>query len=102
MPRGAIAKQVITDKIKEAFGKDFIIEQDKKLYVQAPENGEMVQIAITMTCPKVPVETTGLVSIDGQGFDFTAEPVATTPFKPAEFTEEEKNTINDLMRALNL
>ena len=42
MAKGAIAKEVITKKLKEAFGADFIGEVDKKIYIQAPENGEMV------------------------------------------------------------
>jgi len=42
MAKGTIAKEVITKKLKEAFGVDFIGEVDKKIYIQAPENGEMI------------------------------------------------------------
>lgn len=33
MAKGSIAKEVITKKLKEAFGSDFIGEVDKKIYV---------------------------------------------------------------------
>ena len=46
MAKGAIAKQVVINKIAEAFGADYIGEVDKKLYVWADENGEKIQIAI--------------------------------------------------------
>jgi hypothetical protein len=42
MARGSIAKEIIVKKLKDAFGADFIGEVDKKIYIQAPENGEMV------------------------------------------------------------
>ena len=45
MSRGAIAKQAVEDKIREAFGKDFVgvDPSTKKIYVQAEEDGQMVQ-----------------------------------------------------------
>ena len=99
MAKGAQAKVEVLEKIKEAFGKDFIGEIDKKIYVWAQDPGERVQIAISLTCPKNPVE---VVSADGAGYDFSSPTIATPQFAPAEFTEEEKNNINDLIRALNL
>ena len=52
--KGTIAKETITNKILEIFGKDAFI-YDKKLYVWVDENGERTQVAVTLTCPKVPV-----------------------------------------------
>ena len=42
--RGAVAKSIVEDKIRNAFGKDFIgiDPSSKKIYVQAEEDGEMV------------------------------------------------------------
>ena len=42
MAKGNIAKSRVTDKIKEAFGSDFIGEKDKQNYVWAEEGGEKV------------------------------------------------------------
>ena len=103
MARGANGKIEVENKIKEAFGADYIGTYDKKLYVWADDGAEKVQIAISLTCPKNPVGATApqkLVSLDGQGYDFTVENIPV----PAsiEFSEEEKNTIDELMKALDL
>ena len=55
MARGAQAKNKVEQIISSAFKDNFLGIYDKKLYVQAEENGEMVQIAISLTCPKTPV-----------------------------------------------
>ena len=55
MAKGTIGKQNVINKIKAAFGADFIGEYDKKIYVWTQENGERIQIALSLTCPKVQV-----------------------------------------------
>ena len=59
--RGAVAKSIVEDKIRNAFGKDFIgvDPSNKKIYVQAEEDGEMVQVAIGLSCPKVQFSVDG-------------------------------------------
>ena len=105
MAKGSIAKQVVADKIKAAFGQDWIGEDDKKYYVWAVENGERVQIAISMTCPKVQVEIAAPTTAAGD-FNFEddapAAPVVATGFAPAEITDEERNNIVEMMKALGL
>lgn len=101
MARGAIAKQNIVAKIKEIFEKDYVGENANKHYIWADDGGERVQIAISLTCPKVPL---GEVNVNtGGGIDFTAQPVvAPTKFEPAEITEEEQNNLKELMARLGL
>ena len=82
--------------MREAFGKDFIGVDlsTKKIYVQAEEDGEMVQIAIALTCPKTPF------TVD-DGFsegDFSAP----DEFKPAEITSDEINNVRKLIQELGL
>ena len=104
MAKGAVAKQVVTNKIAEAFGADYIGEVDKKLYVWADENGEKVQIAIALTCPKVQVETGAAptpVVENGGGYDWDAAPVGPSS-TPAEITVDEQKNIADLMAQLGL
>ena len=72
---------------------------DKKYYIEAPENGEMVQIAISMTCPKNPVAVSGAPVVRSGGIDFEAEPVLTAP-KTVEISEEERQTVADMMLSL--
>lgn len=97
--RGTIAKQIVEDKIRAAFGTDFIGVADKKLYVQADENGEKVQIALSLTCPKVPL------GIMENGMDFeSGVNIDNTPstFQPAEITAEETDNIRKMLANLGL
>ena len=106
MARGAEAKANVVKKLQEAFGADFVGEYDKKVYVWSKENGEKIQIAISMTCPKTPVGAVNPASLDfGGDLDFEnmgAPVVAQANFGPAEISEEEKQTVADLMAKLGL
>ena len=101
MARGDIAKASVAARIKEAFGADYVGEANKKIYVNADDGGEKMQIAISLTRPTNPI---GEVSINtGDGIDFTAEPVlAQTKFEPAEITDQEKENLKELMERLGL
>lgn len=94
--RGTVAKQEVTEKLREAFGDNFIGEYEKKIYVWANDGGDRVQIAITLTCPKIQVET-GVVSTDSD----SAFPTAASA-QSIEFTDQEKKNLEDLMARLNL
>ena len=102
MARGSIAKDVIVKQLKEAFGVNFLGEVDKKIYIQAPENGEMVQIAISMTCPKTPIAVSNAPVVKNGMMNFEAEPELVAPTPIAEVTEDERATIQDMMRRLGL
>ena len=107
MARGSIAKEAVVNKIAAAFGENYIGEYDKKYYVWANENGEKVQIAISLTCPKTPIEIATNVAADDGDWDFTDDKpksgaVAVTNAAPAEITEQEKQNIADLMAKLGL
>ena len=101
MARGQIAKDYIAKKLAEVFGEHYLGEVDKKYYVEAPENGEMVQIAIAMTCPKTPVATSAAPVVRNGGIDFTADAPLVVP-TTKEITPEERDTIADMMRRLGL
>ena len=106
MAKGANAKLAVINKLAEAFGNDYIGEYDKKQYVWANDGGERVQIAISLTCPKNPIEVAN-VTDDGGDWDFSdskpkAAPVAVSNAAPAEITEQEQQNIADLMARLGL
>ena len=94
--RGTIAKQEVTEKLREAFGDNFIGEYEKKVYVWANDGGDRVQIAITLTCPKIQIET-DTTSADSD----SAFPTAASA-QSIEFTDQEKKNLEDLMERLNL
>ena len=103
MARGAQAKSKVEQIISSAFKDNFLGIYDKKLYVQAEENGEMIQIAISLTCPKTPV----VISDKPLNFDnnLNFEDGATIiPHSQAqtEITDEERQTVKELMERLGL
>ena len=104
MAKGDYGKQVVVNKLKQAFGNDFIGEYAKKYYVWVQENGERIQIAVSLTCPKTPVEVAaGPITGDFNFEDDAPSPVvAATAFQPAEIGEAEKANIADLMAKLGL
>lgn len=104
MAKGAVAKQNVVNKLQAAFGADYIGEYDKKWYVWSQENGERVQIAISLTCPKVPVEVANAPVTGDFNFedDAPATVVAAGGFQPAEITEDERDKVRDLMKVLGL
>ena len=89
MARGSQAKIQVNNLIKEAFKENYIGEFNSKLYVWADDGGERVQVALTMTCPKVFV-----------GVDTPTE----TPdeFQPAEITQQEQDNLKMLIEKLGL
>lgn len=109
MAKGAEGKAKVIAKIAEAFGTDYIGEVDKKVYVWTTENGERIQIAIALTCPKVMVDcadTGAPIGVPQGDFNFEDGPgVVTAPVKQvtaAEISETEKQNIADLMARLGL
>ena len=88
----------------EAFGDAWIGEYSKKYYVWSQENGERVQIAISLTCPKVPVEVSSAPVAGDFNFEDDAPGVvvAAGGYQPAEITDDERDKVRDLMKALGL
>ncbi len=106
MARGAEAKNIVTAKILETFEGAF--PYDKEIRIPIAENGEIIQIKVTLTCAKVNVENGGDVAIPGNrppldgklNFeDMPAEPVQREYVAP---TADEKANISNLLAALGL
>ena len=111
--KGNEAKNYVIEKIKEAFGSDYLGEADKKLYVLGEENGQKVQIAIALTCPKVevafanaPAATTTYATNSDGDWDFSdaaASVKKTVSAAPsAEITQDERERLAQLMAQLGL
>lgn len=95
MARGSIAKTNLLEKFKVALGQDFVgMDSDgKKAYFWSTENGEKMQVCITMTVPKTPLATDSMPKemVFGDG------PVPVSPI-----SEDEQATLDRLMKELNL
>lgn len=102
MARGSEAKDKVFAALAEAFGPDWVGVIDKKAYIWVKENGEKLQIAVSLTVPKNPVGVVNTTS--GGGFDFREEAtvIAPTKFEPAEISQDELDTIQEMMRKLGL
>ena len=104
MAKGAIAKEQIASRLAELFGEDWIGEVDKKYYLWTVENGERIQIAISMTCPKnyataaATAPATLAPKPAEEGFDWDDAPHTAAP----QITEDEKANIEKLMEQLGL
>lgn len=53
--RGDYARSSVVNTIINAFGDNYVTTQDKKIYVNATEGGEVIQFAISITMPKTPI-----------------------------------------------
>lgn len=101
MAKGSIAKQNITKQILSTFEGAFEYNGGKEIRVPVYENGELVQIKITLTCAKENVECGADSAVPGS-FPVTNQPVTperTTPIAP---TEDEKQNVANLLRSLGL
>lgn len=99
MAKGNIAKDNLIKRFATALGDDYIGVDDtgKKFYFWSVENGERVQVAITLTVPKTPIEC----NARGGDLNFESETVAPAT-KRVEMDEDEKATLNRLMKELGL
>lgn len=102
MARGNDAKELVINKIKEAFGDSFVGVFDKKVYVWSEEDGQKMQVCIALTCPKTPVGDEVIIPSGDGGINFEDVVVAAAPVKSAEVTAEEQQKIADLMASLGL
>lgn len=98
MAKGNEAKEKVIEKIKESFGNDFVGVYDKKVYLWSEENGERVQVSLSLTCPKNPI---GQIENFTHGNKIEFEEPIGTP-EPPQISQEEENTIAELMAKLGL
>ncbi len=103
MARGQIAKAEIQKKILSNFEGSFLYNDGKEIRIPVQENGELIQIKVALTAAKENVEQGTDNAVPGaaaEKIDFESE---TKTIKPVvEATEEEKNNVNDLLKALGL
>lgn len=105
--RGTEAKNKIVQKMAEIFGDDWIGQVENKYYIWSNEDGERIQIAIALTCPKNPVdvETKTIKTKESSEMNFAEmrpDEVPTSRPAKAEISESERENIAELMRRLGL
>lgn len=102
--KGTVAKEKVTKIIADAFGADYVGEFDKKLYVWADDGGNRIQVSIALTCPKVyrGVEETSSPEMNFDDDEMPEAAKSAPSFTPADITQEEQDTLADLMAKLGL
>ena len=102
--KGAESKNKITQKILETFGGSFLYNDGKEIRIPLLENGETVQIKVTLTAAKVNVSPDGENAIPGDYAQNVADNVLYTSniIEKTAPTEEEKKNVADLLRSLGL
>lgn len=105
MARGAEAKKQVMDKLLSTFEGSFLYNDGKEVRVPIMENGELIQIKVTLTAAKENVNVGDDNLIPGS--DTVVQAVNTSAFskeetKPVEPTKAEQDNVNDLLRALGL
>lgn len=101
MARGAEAKNSVMDKILETF--DGAFKYDKEIRVPVMENGELVQIKVTLTCAKVNVENGADNAIPGEMVTSTVvKPEETVKQEVPRPSEQEKKNVAALLESLGL
>lgn len=107
MPRGQVAKETVSQKIISTFGNDYAGTYDKKIYVWAVENGERIQVALSLTCPKEPIvfgEKAPNTDINGD-WDFSGavkENNVVINAPPPEISSEEIDNLAKLLEKYGL
>ena len=109
MARGTESKSYITKKLLETFEGSFLYNDGKEIRIPLKEDGEIVQIKVTLTCAKTNVSTE-----DSTPVEFKTTPAANasnelnfedTPApSPAEIntTPEERANIARLVEKFNI
>lgn len=101
------AKSAVVDKLRAAFGEDYLGELGGKYYVRTKVDAEQIQVALALTVPKTQIEvgkTASSIPMRDGGFDFSgATAVAPAPEAPKSImSADEQATIAELMARLGL
>lgn len=100
MARGAVSKEKIIKTILDTFAGSFLY--DKEIRIPMNEDGELIQIKVTLTAAKTNVESGDDIKIPGTDdneINFGTE----APIKEKiEVTEEEKQNVATLLKNLGL
>lgn len=98
--RGAESKAKIIEKILATFEDSF--QYDKEVRIPMYENGELIQIKLTLTAAKTNIENKTKSSFPMAVDNKNGSNGENIPPSLTEPTEEEKQTLEDLMSKLGL
>lgn len=103
--RGSVLKQEVATKILEAFPvNSFLYNDGKEIRINGIENGEKLQIKVTLTCAKVAVEggEDNILPGENLGTASSTQTSKTVEKVPQEPTNEEKERLKTLLNQLGI
>lgn len=100
--KGSILKQEIANKILAAFPGSFLYNDGKEIRINGTENGEKLQIKLTLTAAKVAVEGGSDVALPGEAATADVKSSVSNETIPQEPSEEEKERLTMLLNKLGL
>ena len=102
MAKGSVAKDNLIKRFITALGDDYVGVDDtgKKFYFWSTENGERLQVSVTLTYAKNPLICEG----KGGDLNFEDSPSASvvTPTKAKPMGQDEAEVLARLMKELDL
>lgn len=101
MAKGSVTKELVTQKILETFDGAFVY--GKEIRLPFTEEGEPIEIKVTLTCAKQLVGESGPGPSATLNFEDSTAPVRSTEPKTAQITkptEEEKKNVETLLSNL--
>ena len=111
MARGAIAKTEVINRIIKNFDGAFLYNDGKEIRIPMLDNGEEVQIKVTLACAKENVAQgddnimPGEKTVESSDNEINFDNTTSTSQKEEVYiepTEEEKQNVSDLLRRLGL
>lgn len=105
MAKGSIAKNEVYNKVMEMFPGSFMYNDGKELRINMEEDGESVQIKLVLTAAKTPVSNGDDNALPGAAVvasNDTSIASEVTTSAPAQVSDEEKQSVQDLMSKLGL
>lgn len=102
--RGSVLKQEVATKILAAFPGSFLYNDGKEIRINGVEDGQNLQIKVTLTCAKVAVEGGEDTVLPGENIK-TASPAQAITISekiPQEPTNEEKERLKTLLNQLGM
>ena len=99
--KGSILKQEIIEKILATFPGSFLYNDGKEIRINGIENGENLQIKVTLTCAKVAVEGRDSITFS-EAATADTKSVEMNEKIPQEPTLEEKERLATLLNKLGL
>ena len=100
--KGAQLKSEITQKILAAFPGSFLYNDGKEIRIDGMEAGERIQIKVTLTASKTPVDSDGSVPAVSASEKIEFTDTSSVDKSPNEPTEEEKERLKRLLEGLGL